>query len=189
MPAAPTSPDLTALLNAWRDGSDAAFGAVIDQVYAELKVIAARRLGQLGGAVTLSPTEVLHEALIGVLPGKMDFRDRAHFFATMSLAIRAILVDHARARSRDKRGGGLVRVSYTEQAGEPSAVADLLIIEQTLSDLERLDPRCAQVVQLTYFGGLEHEEIAQVLGLSVSTVTRDLRFARGFIGKALGRDA
>ncbi len=181
--------DLTTLLHAWREGSGTAFGKLIDSVYGELKVIAAKRINQIGGNATLSPTDLLHEALIGIMPGNMDFKNRAHFFATMSLAVRAILVDHARARAAAKRGGQQIRVTYTEgNAGEASLVTDLLIIEQSLTELERLDPRCGQVVHLTYFGGLSYEEIALLLDISISSVTRDLRFARGWIAKELGHD-
>jgi RNA polymerase sigma factor (TIGR02999 family) len=140
-----------------------------------------------GGAATLSPTELLHEALIGIMPSQMDFENRAHFFATMSLAIRSILVDHARARAADKRGGGeLVRVTLSDlEIGEESQAIDLLTIEQALTQLEALDPRCGQIMHLTYFAGLEQDEIALLLNTSVSTVTRDLKFARGWITRVL----
>jgi RNA polymerase sigma factor (TIGR02999 family) len=189
-PASPSplpSADLTTLLRAWREGSGTAFGNLIDQVYGELKAIAAKRLGVSGGAATLSPTELLHEALIGIMPSQMDFENRAHFFATMSLAIRSILVDHARARAADKRGGGeLVRVTLSDlEIGEESQAIDLLTIEQALTQLEALDPRCGQIMHLTYFAGLEQDEIALLLNTSVSTVTRDLKFARGWITRVL----
>ena len=182
-------PDLTTMLHAWRDGSGAAFSRLIDQVYNQLRSISAGRLRQLGGAITLSPTELLHEALIGIMPTDMDFKNRAHFFATMSLAIRSILVDHARARSANKRGGDMVRVTLTNfESGEESNAIDLLAIEQALTKLEALDPRCGQIMHLTYFAGLEQDEIAAILNTSVSTVTRDLKFARGWITRALASE-
>src|SRR4051794_12933315 len=94
---------LTILLQSWRQGSNSAFGTLIDQIYDQLRAIAARRLHQGGSFVTLSPTELVHEALLEVMPTPGDFKNRVHFFATMSLAIRSILVDHARARSAGKR--------------------------------------------------------------------------------------
>ena len=143
-----------------------------------------------GGMVTLSPTELLHEALIGILPTAMDFKNRTHFFATMSLSIRSILIDHARARSANKRGGDLVRITLSNaDQGEESQVMDLLAIDQALSQLETLDPRCGQIMHLTYFAGLEQDEIAALLDVSVSTVTRDLKFARGWVTRALANDA
>jgi RNA polymerase sigma factor (TIGR02999 family) len=186
----PPANDLTTLLNAWREGSGTAFVNVIDQAYAELKQIAVRRLNQGGGSPTLSPTDLLHEALIGLMPTNMDFKNRAHFFATMSLAIRSILIDHARARAANKRGGDMVRVTLTNaDVGEESQAIDLLAIEQALTELEKLDPRCGQIMHLTYFAGLEQDEIAALLNTSISTVTRDLKFARGWITRALGHAA
>jgi len=182
--------DLTTMLRAWREGSDTAFGDVIDQVYGELKRIAARRLNQSGGSATLSPTEVLHEALIGIMPTTMDFKSRAHFFATMSLAIRSILVDHARARAANKRGGDIVRVTLTHaEIGEESMAVDLLAMDQALSQLEILDARSGQVMHLTYFGGLEQEAIASLLDISIPTVKRDLRFARAWLTKAMSGES
>ena len=191
LPEAPTpAADLTTLLHAWRAGSGIALNEVIERVYGELKKIAARRVGQAGGIVTLSPTELLHEALVSIMPTPMDFKNRAHFFAVMSLAIRSILVDHARARSASKRGGDFVRVTLTNaDNGEESQALDLLAIDQALSQLEALDPRCGQIMHLTYFAGLEQDEIATLLEVSVSTVTRDLKFARGWVTRALANDA
>jgi RNA polymerase sigma factor (TIGR02999 family) len=182
--------DLTTILHAWRDGSGKAFEKVIDQVYGELKVIAVKRLNQFGSAATLSPTELLHEALIDIMPTNMDFRSRAHFFATMSLAIRSVLVDHARARAANKRGGDFVRVTLTNaDVGEESMAIDLLAMEQALTQLEVLDARCGQVMHLTYFGGLAQDEIAELLTISVPTVKRDLRFARAWMTKVLSGEA
>jgi RNA polymerase sigma factor (TIGR02999 family) len=173
--------DLTTLLHAWRAGSDPAFSALIDRVYGELTRIAATRLNQFGGHATLTPTDLLHEALIGIMPTDMDFKNRAHFFATMSLAIRSILVDHARARSANKRGGDMIRVTLTNaDVGEESMALDLLA-----NRLEVEDARCAQVMHLTYFGGLEQEAIATLLDVSIPTVKRDLRFARAWLTEAM----
>jgi RNA polymerase sigma factor (TIGR02999 family) len=189
-PNAPLPADLTTLLNSWREGDGEAFGAVIERVYDELKRIAASRLRQVGGSATLSPTDLLHEAVIRIMPGEMTFKNRVHFFATVSLVVRSILVDHARARSTEKRGGARVRVTLTDSAiGEDSPAGDLLAIEQALNQLEALDPRCGQVLHLTYFAGLSQEEITELLGISLSTVARDLRFAHSWITKALRDDA
>lgn len=185
--ADPAARDLTTLLKAWRQGDGAAFSALLDQVYDELKLMAAKRLLQFDGEITLSATDLLHEALLRVVPGGIDFKNRAHFFATLSLSIRALLIDHARARTADKRGGGLVRVTWTGtgRGGAQADMSDLLTIEQALHKLEQLDPRCGQVVHLSYFGGLEQQEIAELLGISVSSVTRDIRFARDWIAREL----
>lgn len=182
----PADHSLTDLLQQWRQGSGTAFNDLIEQVYDQLHAIAAKRVNQGGGLATLSPTELVHEALIGAMPAPMEFKNRVHFFATMSLAIRSILVDHARARFAEKRGGGMVRVTLTgANLGEDSAIFDILAIEQALTQLELLDARCAQTLHLTYFGGLTREEIASLLDVSLSTVDRELHFARAWLNKAM----
>jgi RNA polymerase sigma factor (TIGR02999 family) len=182
--------DLTTLLHAWRQGSDPAFSALIERVYGELTRIAVTRLNQFGGHSTLTPTELLHDALIGIMPTDMDFKNRAHFFATMSLAIRSILVDHARARGASKRGGDMLRVTFTNvDVGEESQAADLLAMDEALNQLEKMDARCGQVMHLTYFGGLSRDEISELLNITVRTVARDLLFGRAWVAKALASDA
>ncbi|WP_313917202.1 ECF-type sigma factor [Tahibacter sp.] len=182
--------DLTRLLHAWRNGDGRALTAAIEQVYAELRRIAAQRIGRHGQSATLSPTELVHEAVLGLLPVPMDFANRSHFLATLSLAMRAILVDHARARATDKRGGNRVRMSLSrlDSVDAADAAFDLLSLEQALTQLERFDPRCGQVMHLTYFGGMEQEQIATLLNVSVPTVKRDLRFARSWLLKAIGEE-
>lgn len=179
--------DLTRLLREWRNGDGQVFSALIEQAYPALKRIAARRIGNQNGSATLSPTELVHETALGMMHSPMDFANRAHFFATMSLAMRSILVDHARARAADKRGGDGVQVSLSRvDIGDEGGLAiDLLALEQALKQLEALDPRCGQVMHLTYFGGLRQEEIALVLNVSIPTVKRDLRFARSWLLKAI----
>lgn len=178
--------DLTMLLHAWHGGGEHAFAAAIEHAYAELKNIAARRIGHFGPA-TLSATELVHEAVLGSLASPMDFANRVHFLATMSLAMRSILVDHARARAADKRGGDWLRLSLSrvDDEDESEPAVDLLALDQALQQLETLDPRCGRVIHLAYFGGLSQAEIAQLLNVSVPTVKRDLRFARACLLKAL----
>lgn len=181
----PPSDSLTLLLQSWRQGSGTAFGTVIDQVYQQLRAIAAKRLSH-GVPATLSPTELVHEALLGMMPAPAEFKNRVHFFATISLAIRSILVDQARARSAGKRGGGMIRVTLSDaEWGGDGGIVDLLAIEEALSQLEQLDARCGQIMHLTCFSGLTREEIAGLLGISVPTVDRELRFARSWLNNRL----
>lgn len=189
MPAPGANADLTRLLQSWRDGESAAVGQVFEFAYEELKRIAAQRLRQSdGGPSTLSPTALLHEAYLRVVEGGVAFQNRAHFFAGMSLYIRSALVDHARARQASKRGGGAVQVSLSEALdGDESMVADVLALDQILSQLAVLDPRCADVLHLNCFAGLDRQQIADVLGLSLATVDRDLRFARAWVHQELQR--
>jgi RNA polymerase sigma factor (TIGR02999 family) len=180
---------LTQLLIAWRGGNRQAFERLLERAYGDLKRIAVQRLQRFSGPVTLSATELLHEAVLGLVEGEMDFRDSAHFFATMSMAVRSILVDHARARAADKRGGDCVRLSLSRvDAGEEAMALELLALEQALTTLDAVDPRSARVMHLSCFGDLKQEQIAEVLKISVVTVKRDLRFARAWIAKAMGHD-
>ena len=182
-----TPADLTTILQLWRDGNDQAFNTLVERVYTDLKALAASRLQRLDRNCTLSATDLLHETLIGIMPTGMAFKNRVHFFATMSLAIRAVLVDHARARAAQKRGGDLLRINLTNaELGEDSQALDLIAIDEALAKLEALDPRAGHVLHLTHFAGLTHAEVAEVLGISVPSVTRDLRFARSWVMEAIG---
>ncbi len=188
----PLRDSLTTLLHSWRQGSSTAFGTLIDQVYVQLRAIAAKRLCRSCGFATLSPTELIHEALLGVMASPREFENRVHFFATMSLAIRSLLIDHARAQSAGKRGGGMIRVTLNaelEERGEDGRTVALLVIEEALVQLERLDARCGRVLHLTCFAGLSREEIAGLLGISVPTVDRELRFGRAWLNKVLAGDS
>lgn len=185
-PAEP-APPLTQLLQAWREGDGAAFGRVIESAHAELHRMAEGRLRGDNSLVTLVPTELLNEAIVRVMDSPPDLANRAHFFATMSLLMRSVLVDRARARLADKRGAGAVKVTLTESAfGEESAALDLIALDQALRRLEEHDERGCRILEMTYFGGLEREEIARVMQVSVPTVDRDLRFARAWVSKAMG---
>ena len=151
--------------------------------------MAAGRLGAVDHAPTFNPTALVHEALLKLLDGDADWRNRSHFLAVASLQMRAILVDHARARAALKRGGGALQVTLSAVQGEVAAQGgaeiELLALDQALSQLEAHDPRMARVVAMTYFGGMQRDEIALVEGISVPTVDRDLRFARAFLNRAM----
>ena len=177
---------LTDLLQSWKQGEGAAFRQVIDLAYGQLKQIAAQRLRQSGRELTLTPTELLHDALLRLAEAPRDWKNRAHFFASMSLFIRSTLVDHARSRQAAKRGDRPVHLSLSLiESGEPSMAADLLAFDQALVRLETLDPRGSEVLHLTYFAGLDREQIAEVLGVSLSSVDRDLRFTRAWLREEL----
>jgi len=181
-------PDLTRLLQSWRDGENAAMAGAFELAYDELKRIAAQRLRQSDGPSTLSPTALLHEAYLRIAEGGVVFENRAHFYAGMSLYIRSALVDHARARQASKRGGGAVQVSLSEALdGDESMVAEVLALDQILTQLALLDPRCADVLHLNCFAGLDRQQIADVLQLSLATVDRDLRFARAWVREEMER--
>lgn len=183
-----TLASLTLLLQAWQQGDQAAFGRIVGAVHGELMRMAASRLRGPEG-VTLSRGDLLNEAVLRVMESPPAWNDRAHFFATISLTMRSVLVDHARARLASKRGGDQERVTWTLSAiGEESMAADLLTLDALLRRLSEDDPRAAEILQLTYFAGLQRQDIAQVLDISIPTVDRELRFARAWLSDQLQRD-
>jgi len=203
----PTQSSLTVLLNRWQHGDQEAFVRILEAVMRDLEKMAeARMRGE--DRPTIQPNDLLNEALIRMMestaaPGaggeRVDenapahatqgFASRAHFFATMSLHMRSILVDRARARNAEKRGGGAVHVTLSNALdAEESMIADLIAVDEALSGLERQDPRGAQILHLTYFAGLTRDEIAEVMHISVPTVDRELRFARAWLTTQLGHD-
>ena len=183
-----TLASLTLLLQAWQQGDQAAFARIVGAVHGELMRMAASRL-RGPEAVTLSRGDLLNEAMLRVMESPPAWNDRAHFFATISLTMRSVLVDHARARLASKRGGDHERVTWTISAlGEESMAADLLTLDALLRRLAEDDPRAAEILQLTYFAGLQRQDIAQVLDISIPTVDRELRFARAWLSDQLERD-
>lgn len=183
-----TSPPLTEWLHQWERGDRSAFGQLMKHVNSELQRMAASRLRGVE-TPSLAPGDLLNEALLKLLESPPDWQNRAHFFASVSRTMRSVLVDHARARQTDKHGGHLQRVGYTvSEVGEESMVADLLTLDALLNRLAAVDARAAEVLQLTYFGGLMRDDIAAVLGVSVPTIDRELRFARAWLATQLQRD-
>jgi RNA polymerase sigma factor (TIGR02999 family) len=175
---------LTQLLDDWQRSQDGvkstAFNALIVACYSELHRMAAARAYAVG-AVTLSPTEILHEAIISVGESTPSLKNSRHFLATMSLKMRNLLVDHARANLRDKRGGDWVRVTMSAIDNEVAEEAvDLVELDQALQSLDAKYPRCAQVLHLLYFASMERDEIAELLQISRPTVDRELRFGRAY---------
>jgi len=180
--------ELTCLLHAWREGDVAARDRLLENVYDTLRQMAAARFRRAGGGATLQPTVVVNEALMRLLGNEVGWEDRAHFFALASLKMRAVLVDHARARAAGKRGGDAVAVTLSHadvEAGGDAAGLDVLALHQCMERLEAQDPRAARALEMAYFGGMEQREIACALGVSVPTVERDLRFARAWLNKQL----
>lgn len=184
----PSSSDITALLRAHSAGEAEALEALISRVHDELRQIARRRLGREQAGHTLSPTDLVHEAYLKLVPiERVDWRDRAHFFAIASRAMRNVLVDHAERRRTVKRGGGNVALSLDEAAGAVTerSLDDLLALGEALERLERVDGRQARVVECRFFGGLSLDETAEALGISAATVSRDWTFARAWLHREM----
>jgi RNA polymerase sigma factor (TIGR02999 family) len=179
--------DLTQLLQAWQGGSQDAFSRIVQALHHDFLRMAASRLrGQ--STPSLSRGDVVSEALLRLMAKPQDWASRAHFFGTVSLTMRSVLCDHARARLSDKRGGGRLQLTLSSALlGEESMAADVLTLERLLLQLEQLDPRAMQVLQMTYFTNLKREDIALVLDISPRTLDRELRFGRAWLAEQLGR--
>lgn len=191
MPPEPARADtVSRLLDDARRGDEAALGRLLPLLYAELREIAGRHMRRERPDHTLQPTALVHEAFLrmaGTTP--LSAQDRTHFLRTASQAMRRVLVDHARARNAQKRGGSLHVTLDEAIAGGAEPAVDMLALDDALDRLGAAEPRWAQVVELRYFAGLEIPEVAAALGVSPATVKRDWQFARAWLSKELGPDA
>lgn len=185
--------EVTALLAAWRAGEPEALDRLMPLVYGELRRLAARSLEGERKDHTLQPTALVHEAYLRLAGGAVPrWQDRAHFFAVAAQVMRRLLVDHARARRTDKRGGAARRLPLDKaleigspDAGDPEL---LLALDEALVELAAHDPRKAHIIELRFFGGLTLEETAEVEGVATSTVILEARLARAWLYRRLSRE-
>lgn len=189
-------PEVTRLLHRWRHNDDAAaLAELLDLLYGVLRGMAEARLpAARDGDRTLRPTALVNEAMLRLMDGHADFSDRNHFLALAALKMRSVLADYARRAEAIKRGGDHVRVTVSlidddESSGVGTIQQDLFALDQALELLAAHDARAARVIECTYFGGMSREGTAQVLGVSVPTVDRDLRFARAWLNRQLAAPA
>lgn len=181
------SPDVTALLDAWRDGDRAALGQLLPLVYSELRRIAARQLQNERIGHTLQPTALVHEAYLRLVDQRnVDWQNEAHFFGVAAQVMRRVLVDHARRRGAIKRGEGAQVVAIEEASDVASGDLPILALDAALDRLLVLDPQMARIVELRAFAGLNADQAARILGISPSTVKRDLRTAKAWLTHELG---
>jgi RNA polymerase sigma factor (TIGR02999 family) len=178
-PQAEPAPAVTTLLRAWAEGDEAAGEKLFPILYGELRRQAGRYMRRERRGHTLQPSGLVNEAYLRLAGSPdLDWHDRAHFFAIAARVMRQVLVDHARRRRAAKREGCHVTL---EDADAPTAPLELLDLEDALKELVALDPRQARVVELRFFGGLDVEETAGVLGLSPRTVKREWQTARAWL--------
>lgn len=183
--------EVTVLLRAWQEGDREAFDRLVPLVYEELRSLARAQLRRDAGQWTLQATALVHEAYFRLAGAEIRWEGRSHFFAIAARVMRQVLVDEARRRHAEKRGGGarpleLVAGSAVEDAGKGAEPEEnLLALDAALLRLAELDGRRAQVVELRYFGGLTIEETGRHLGLSHATVERDLKLARAWLARQL----
>ena len=188
--SAASSQEITALLAAWGSGDQTALDQLMPLVYDELRRIAHRYLGRERVGHTLQSAALVNEAYLKLLGERqMDWQNRAHFFAVAAQAMRQILVDYARTRNRDRRGGGAQRVSLVDAlavADEQSA--ELVALDDALNGLAVFDKRKSKVAELRFFGGLSVEETAEVLHVAPITVMREWRLAKAWLYRELNRE-
>jgi RNA polymerase sigma factor (TIGR02999 family) len=175
--------DITRLLSAVREGDAGAKARLFERVYADLRRLAGRQVALHHDPATPSATTLVHELYLRMdRPGALSQVDRGHFFAVAARAMRQILVDLARARSAEKRGGGRTEVALVDaNLAAPGRSLELLAVDAALTELEGLDSRLATVVEWRFFGGLSLEQIGAALGLTERTMKRDWRKARAFL--------
>jgi RNA polymerase sigma-70 factor (ECF subfamily) len=191
MAAVPAPDQITRWLNEWRHGDVEASERLFEVVQPQLQHMAASVLRGERRDHTLEPNALVNELFVRWLGSPpITFTDRVHFFALAAKTMRRILIDHARGRGTEKRGGDRDRITLSAVDGwNPVArYDDILALDAALSKLERADARAGRVVELRFFGGLLEEEIAEVLGVSVITVKRDWKVARAWLMNRLRPD-
>lgn len=183
----PPRSDATDLLRAWSNGDESAFDKLVPLVYQQLRTLARRYMRRERADHTLQATALVNEAYVRLIDaGGIRWQDRAHFLAVASQTMRRILVEFARQRGRQKRGGDAIRVTLDdapELAQEQGT--DLIALNDALSTLATVDPRMSQVVELRFFGGLSVQETADVLNVSPETVMRDWKTAKVWLLREL----
>lgn len=182
-----SGPTPTALFKSWRSGDHGALDRLMPLVYDELSRIARSAMRVERKDHTLQTRALVHEAYLRLVDADVDINDRAHFFALAARSMRRVLADHGRRRQRGRRGGDLIRVPLTDlPAPQPDAAIDFIELDQALTRLEAQDARRGRLIELHFYGGLNHEEAAEALGISRATVDRDLRLAKAWLRRELG---
>ena len=180
-------PNVTEMLMKWAEGDDAALNKMMPFVYDELHRLAGYYMRRQRPDHTLQATALVNEAYLKLIDARqVNWKSRAYFIAAAAQAMRHILIDHARSKQRVKRGEGAYKVSL-DQASDVAEVqaADLIALDEALVEMSAIDPRKTRIVELRYFGGLNIEETAEVLGISAATVMRDWRAAKAFLKRSI----
>ena len=181
-------PDITALLVDLQAGNRTVVNALLPHVYDELRALARRQLRGERTGHTLNTTALVHEAYLKLVgQDGVDWQNRTHFYGVAAIAMRRLLINYARKRMAEKRGGGAPIASFEEGIVSREARSEeVLALDEALDRLATFNERQSQVVTMSFFGGLTHEEIAEVLGVSVPTVRRDWRIAKAWLSRELG---
>ena len=182
----PSDKDITVLLDRARAGDASALERLMPQVYHELRALAHRHLQREPAGHTLSTTALVHEAYLRLSHSDAGWPDRRHFFAYAATLMRNILVDYARRRGSEKRGGGIVVVELDQADVKVDALAaDVVALDAALIQLEQAEPDLARLVEMRFFAGMSLEEIGDLMGRSLRSLDRDWRKARAFLHQAM----
>lgn len=184
-----TEQPVTALLAQWREGDARALDALTPLVYEELHQLAVNLFRGERQNHTLQPTAVVNEAYVRLTDARIAWQDRSHFFALAARMMRRILIDHANARLAEKRGGGQIDVTLDDNALAAGTLdLKVLDLEKALNALAEEDERKGEIMEMRLFAGLSYEELAEVTGLSISTLEREVRFSRAWLAARLKAD-
>jgi RNA polymerase sigma factor (TIGR02999 family) len=183
----PADKDITQLLHQLSDGNANAVDALMPLVYDELHAMADRQMRRERANHTLNSTALVHEAYLKLVDqNRVNWQNRAHFFAIAAQAMRRILINYAQSRLAQKRGGGQVLATFNEEEViRESRAGEIVALDEALTRLAELNERQSKIVEFRFFAGLTQEEIAEVLGVSVPTVRRDWRLARAWLAREL----
>lgn len=187
----PPPNEITERLIAWGEGDRTAFDQLLPVVYQELRRIAGNYLRRENPGHTLQPTALVHEAWLRLIDQRrVTWQNRAQFFGVAAQMMRRILVDHAKTKHREKRGGDAAKLPLDDVVNlSQERAADLLALDDALYELARIDGRKGRVVELRYFGGFSVEETAQILEVSPETVMRDWKMAKAWLYQQIRREA
>ena len=184
-----SSQNITKLLLNWRNGDQEALDRLMPLVYEELRRMANYYMRNERKGHTLQTSALVNEAYLRLVDHEnIEWQNRSHFFGLAAQAMRRILVDHARSRNYQKRGGAAQQVSLDEAATlAEDRAAELIALDDALQELAKLDPRKSQIVEMRYFGGLTGEEVAEALSISTATVSRDWETAKAWLLRELSK--
>jgi RNA polymerase sigma factor (TIGR02999 family) len=182
----PEEDDVTGLLRAWRGGDSSALDSLVPIVYRELHKLASFHMRAESAGHTLSPTGLVHESLLKLIQSgsSPDWQDRKHFFVVAARAMRQLLVDHARKKRAGKRDAGAAMALDRVQLPS-TAPWDIIDLDRTLARLHEQEPRRAKMLELRFFGGLALDEIAEVMEVSASTISRELRLTEAWLAREI----
>jgi RNA polymerase sigma factor (TIGR02999 family) len=187
MPDHSDTNSVTELLQAWGQGDKAALDRLLPLIHDDLRMLARQRLHSLAPGASMQATALVNEMYLRLVgSGTISFRDRAHFFAISATLMRQVVIDQARTKGRDKRGGDWRRVSLEEgDVAYPADKESLLALDVAMNRLAAVDQRKARVVEMRFFGGMTNLEISEVAGVSIDTVKRDWTFAKLWLAREL----